>query len=237
MLVTALKEARENQQAPEAITVYAPPAGFDAETWSQALNIPVSLQKSDFWIERVVTATPLNQLQGEFTPAGQTRELTSALRPAAIILGIWLVGSLVFTTWEWGQLNHARESVRQEMKDLLRRTIPGAKVTSRPAYQMQTILADLQGGNGASAGGNLLQLLGSFAPVIQTNPQAKLRSVQYAEAALTIEIGVSDFKALEGIKNALASRGMRVEVLGANSGASGVEGRLRLRNNSTRDTT
>ena len=227
MLLTALNEVREKNQAPEALTVFYPPAGFDIDAWAQALGIPVSIDKADFWIERGAAVTPLNLLQGEFAPSGQTRDLTAALRPAAIMLGLWLAGSLVFTLWEWGQLRHTHDSVRQEMNQLFQRTLPGAKIVN-PPLQMKRILEELHGSGGGGSADDLIALLAGIAPVMQAHPQTQLRSVRYDNTAVTVDLGMSDFQQLEGIKNALTSRGMTVEVLAANSGSGGVEGRLRV---------
>jgi general secretion pathway protein L len=154
--------------------------------------------------------------------------MAPALRPAAIMLAVWLVGSLGFNLWEWWQLKNAHENIRQEMISLFKRTFPDAQVVVDPALQMQRLIGEMQDKGGKSSGADMLPLLGNIAPVIQASPQLKLRGMQYGETRLTLDITLPDFQTMETVKNAFTARGMQVEVIGANSTPAGIEGRLRL---------
>jgi general secretion pathway protein L len=156
------------------------------------------------------------------------QEMLPGLRPAAIMLAIWLVGSLGFNTWDWWQLKSAHEDLKQEMTKVFRQAFPDAQVVVDPALQMQRLLDELRGKSGKSGQGDALPLLGKLAPVMQAHPQIKLRGIQYDEARLTVDLSLPDFQVMEALKNALIARGMQVEVIGANSTAAGIEGRLRL---------
>jgi general secretion pathway protein L len=227
MLEMALREAREKENAPQSLVVLQPPAGFDQNAWTARLDLPVNAQKQDFWAVHHEPVPALNLLQGSFAPSGQMHELAPALRPAAIMLAIWLIGSLGFDLSEWWQLKRAHESLRQDMTSLFSRTFPGA-VVQDPALQMERLIGDLQGKAGTASANDLLPLLGDIAPVMQASPQIKLRGMQYGDSRLTLEITLPDFQTMETVKNAFTARGMQVEVVGANSTASGVESRLRL---------
>ena len=227
-ILAAVREARDKQQAPQNLIVFRPPADFDEKAWTQALELPVVPDNQDFWTLRSAAGASLNLLQGDFAPSGQTGQLVHALRPAAILMSIWLVGNLSFSLWEWRQLQQAHQVARKEISDLFKRTFPEAKVVVDPVLQMQRMLSDLQKNSRQGGADDFLPLLVNVAPVMQANPQTKLRGLQYADTSLTLELGLPDFQAMEGIKNALIARGVRVEVLGANSGASGVVGRLRI---------
>ncbi len=227
-LEVALREAHDKKNAPQNLIFMRAPTQINIDTWEKKLGIPIQVQKQDFWVSYHEPAPPLNLLQGAFAPSSQAHELLPALRPAAIMLAIWMVGSLAFGGWEWWQLKKSDENTRQEMLSLFRRTFPEAQAVPDPALQMQRALADIQGKSGKSSGNDFLVLLGSVAPVIQASPQVKLRGVQYGDARLTIDITLPDFQTMETVKNAFASRGIKVEVLGANSTTAGIEGRLRL---------
>lgn len=228
MLELALREAQEKQDAPVGLTLIHPPAGFDQAAWNAQLKLPLNIQKQDFWAGYHEALPALNLLQGGFAPSHQMQEMLPGLRPAAIMLAIWLVGSLGFSTWEWWQLKNSHEDLKQEMTKVFRQTFPDAKVVVDPALQMQRLLSDLQGKSGKSGQTDALPLLSNLAPVMQAHPQIKLRSIQYDEARLTVGLSLPDFQAMETLKNALIARGMQVEVVGANSTAAGIEGRLRL---------
>lgn len=227
-LEVALREARDKNTAPQSLTLLRPPAQFNLDAWTAKLDLPIQVHKQDFWSGYHEANPPLNMLQGVFAPSSQVRELLPAVRPAAIMLGIWMLGSLVFGGWEWWQLKNSHENLRQEMLSLFRRTFPEAQVVPDPALQMQRLLTDMQAKSGKSSSNDFLALLGSVAPVIQASPKVKLRGFQFGESRLTIDVTLPDFQTMEAVKTAFSSRGIKVEVLGANSTSAGIEGRLRL---------
>ena len=228
MLEMALREAREKQNAPVGLTVIHPPAGFNQSVWATQLKLPVVVQKQDFWTGYRASIPALNLLQGSFAPSHQMQEMIPGLRPAAVMLAIWLVGSLGFNLWEWRNLKNTHENLRQEMTKVFRQTFSDAQVVVDPALQMQRLLGELQGKSGKPTQADALPLLGSLAPVMQAHPRIKLRSIQYGESRLTVDISLPDFQTMETVKSAFMARGMQVEVIGANSTAAGIEGRLRL---------
>lgn len=228
MLETALREAREKQNAPQDVNVLQPPAGFDQNAWATELGLPVNIHKQDFWVSYHEALPALNLLQGNFAPSNQLQEMVPALRPAAIMLAVWFAGSLGFDLWQWWQLSKTDKNVRQEMTSLFRQTFPGDQVIVDPALQMDRLIGDMQGKGGKTSGAGLLPLLGDVTPVVQASPQLKLRSIQYGDSRLTLEITLPDYQTMETVKNAFTARGLQVEVLGANTTASGIEGRLRL---------
>ncbi|HLQ26189.1 MAG TPA: type II secretion system protein GspL [Acidiferrobacterales bacterium] len=241
ILVTALQEERAKLRAPKQLHIFNPPPGYDAENWAAALALPVMVQQQDIWdgISRLGSHSPpldyprgqfppLNLLQSEFASAGQLRQLSGALRPAGIMFGLWLAGSVVFNLGEWWQLSRAYEAQRAEMTALFRKSFPDAKVVVDPALQMQRDLAALQARSGVPTAGDLVPLLAQVAPVLQTNPQNQLQAIHYADSAITLDLTLPSFQALDNFKNALNATGLRVEVLTANSRPAGVEGRLRV---------
>ena len=229
MLELALREAQEKQDAPIGLTLIHPPAGFDQAAWTAQLKLPLNIQKQDFWAGYHEALPALNLLQGSFAPSHQMQEMLPGLRPAAIMLAIWLVGSLGFNLWEWWQLKSTHENLRQEMASVIRQASPNAQVViGQEPLQMQQLLTSLQGKSGKSGRADALSLLGNLAPVMQAHPQVKLRGIQYDEARLTVDLSLPDFQVMETLKNAFIARGMQVETVGANSTAAGIEGRLRL---------
>lgn len=229
MLALALREAETKQNAPVGLTVMHPPAGFDAAAWTAQLKLPLNVQKQDFWALHHEPLPALNLLQGGFAPSHQMQEMLPGLRPAAIMLAIWMIGSMAFSAWEWWQLKSTHENLRQEMASVIRQASPNAQVVvGQEPFQMQQLLTSLQGKSGKSGQSDALPLLGNLAPVMQAHPQIKLRSIQYEESRLTLDLTLPDFQTMETLKNALIARGMQVETVGANSTAAGIEGRLRL---------
>jgi general secretion pathway protein L len=199
--------------------------------------LDITLSNQSLWEARVNAAPPLDLLQGDFAPARGLRKQLRPLLPAAIIVSIWLMGTLGFTVGDWWQLQRKHRSYQQVMTALFRQTFPDAKVVLDPALQMQRNLETLQVQTGGAGSRDFLPLLASVAPVIQANPQASLRTLKYEDAKLTLDLRLPDFGALEKINNAMnGTPKVRAEVLAANSRGSEVEGRLRIeaRDNTTR---
>jgi general secretion pathway protein L len=113
------------------------------------------------------------------------------------------------------------------MTGLFRKSFPDA-VIQNPALQMSRLLGEMQNKSGRTSSTDLLPLLGNVASVIQATAQIKLRGMQYSDSRLTLDVTLPDFQAMESVKNAIIARGIQVEVVGANSTATGIEGRLRL---------
>jgi general secretion pathway protein L len=237
LVAAALEEARGSAQMPTRLTVFNAPAGFDRDAWASALALDITLSNQSLWEARVNAAPPLDLLQGDFAPARGLRKQLRPLLPAAIIVSIWLMGTLGFTVGDWWQLQRKHRSYQQVMTALFRQTFPDAKVVLDPALQMQRNLETLQVQTGGAGSRDFLPLLASVAPVIQANPQASLRTLKYEDAKLTLDLRLPDFGALEKINNAMnGTPKVRAEVLAANSRGSEVEGRLRIeaRDNTTR---
>ncbi len=229
MLLAALQEARRQQKAPVKLAVFDSPTDFNGKAWINALELPVFFSEENFWTERNAAITTLNLLQGEFAPTGQFRAGIKPLRPAAVILAVWLIVGAGFNLWEWWQLNRTHRTYQQEMTKLFRQTFPNTKVVLDAALQMQRNLEALQARTGNSGASDLLPMLVLSAPSLRANNKVKLRTLKYAGGNLTLDLSLPDFQTLEIIKNRLqTTTDLTVEVIGANRRASGVEGRLRI---------
>lgn len=227
VLKAALREAGEQGRVPRELIAYDPPAQFSPAAWSEALGLPVSVRASEPW--PAAGPAPFNLLQREFAPSGELRQSLRAMRPAAIMLGAWLIAAVALNLWQWWSLASDQRAARAEMTELFQKSFPEAKTVVDPGLQMERNLAILQANSGMVAPSDMLSLLNKTSQLLQGNPQTKLRGLQYGDGALTLDLNFPDFKMMETMKNALAGRGLQVEILSANSRGTGVDTRLRLR--------
>lgn len=228
LLAAALKEAQACGDAPNALRIYAGARAFSPATWSQALGIDVTRSDDNFWMH-VGPQPALNLVQSGAGAAGDgAHPLLARLRPAAILFALWLLGSFIFTTLEWWQLSRTAKTQRAEMTALFRQAFPEAKAIVDPALQMQRNVADLQARGGQAGPGELLALLTQAGPVISGAQGAELQGLQYGDRALTLDVRVGDFQALEALRAALGAKGLRVELVGSNSRGNTVDGKLRV---------
>lgn len=229
LLAAALKEARTRGDAPSEVVVFAGARAFSASAWTQALDVDVTRSDDNFWTHvEPQPALNLVQTASASGSSGGTHPLLARLRPAAIMFAVWIVGSLLFTTWEWWQLSRTAKAQRSEMTTIFRQTFPEAKAIVDPALQMQRNVADLQARSGQAGPGELLALLTQIGPVLTATKAAELQGIQYGDRALTLDVRVADFQALEALKAALGAKGLRVEPVGANSRGNTVDGKLRV---------
>lgn len=224
LLVAALREAIAQSIAPQRLVLYGPPPAVDVDLWAGHLGIPVQPAVGDFWV--AAEAPALNLLQGELTPSGHLRQVARPLIPAAIMLGIWLVGMVAVDLVEWVRLRSLHNAYAAEMRQIFLQTFPDTKTVLDPYAQMQKNLETLQFRGGGPS--DLLPLLARTAPMLKEQAQAKLHGLKYAERALTLDVTLPDYQALDALKNRLQAANLDVEVVGANSRGGEVEGRLRV---------
>lgn len=224
LLLAALREALAQSNAPQRLVLYGPPPAVDADLWAGHLGIPVQAAAGDFWV--AAEAPALNLLQGELTPSGHLRQVARPLMPAGVMLAIWLVGLVAVDLVEWARLRGLHDAYTAEMRQIFLKTFPETKTVLDPYAQMQRNLESLQFRGGGPS--DLLPLLARVAPTLREQANAKLHGLKYAERALTVDLALPDYQALDALKNRLQSANLEVEVVAANSRGGEVEGRLRV---------
>lgn len=229
LVLAALREAVAQENAPQRLVLYGPPPAVDVDLWAGHLGLPVQAVAGDFWVAAEVP--PLNLLQGDLTPIGHLRQVWRPLLPAAVMLGIWLVGIIAVDVVEWLRLRSLHDAYTAEMRQIFLRAFPESKTVLDPYAQMQRNLESLQYRGGGPS--DLLPLLARTAPTL-SDRQAKVRALKYAERTLTLDVALPDYQALDALKNRLLSADLQVEVVAANSRDGEVEGRLRVQSAGSR---
>ncbi|HEX9811702.1 MAG TPA: type II secretion system protein GspL [Burkholderiales bacterium] len=226
MLAAALREASAQSRGPQQLVVLNAPSGFDADAWRERLALPIVAETRD-WREPIV-APAINLLQADFSQAAHLRQTLRPLRPAGVILAVWIAATLVMDVGEWIHLRYQHNNYTAEMNSIFRQNFPDVKAVLDPAAQMRRQIDALQSRGSGPA--DMLPLLTRVAPTLQQQAaQVKLQSVKYAERSLTLELTLPNYQALDQIKNAFQAASLDVEVLAANGRGNEVDGRLRVR--------
>ncbi len=228
VLAIALREARAGASPPDALVFCNPPAGTDPDLWSAALQLPVRTEKRECWAQ-TLGASGFSLLQEEFSPTEPVRELFGALRPAGILLLLWIIAGFGVDLGTLWHLKRVEAVQRHEMFELFRRSFPDAHNIVDPPLQMARELASLQSGSGRPVPGDFLPLLAQAAPAIQAESATHLRGLNYSDSILTLDLRVADYQAIETLRGALAARGLRAKVMDAASHHGAVEGRIRIK--------
>jgi general secretion pathway protein L len=168
----------------------------------------------------------LNLLQGEFAPAHRQAPAQQLWRRAAALAAAALVLLFVYygaDTWRLArQSAHLDDAARAILHD----GFPEMdKVAGDPRDLMRSALTNLRGGADSSG---LVPLLGRVAPILGSTTRMTLTALEYHNATLELGLRAPDVPTLDLMRERLAALGLKVEVTAANSGSTGIDGRLRI---------
>jgi general secretion pathway protein L len=167
----------------------------------------------------------INLMQGLHSQQENWQRHVAPWRTAGAIAALWAVLALTqdaLQTWRLG-----KELDAQEAQNLARfqGLFPGETKIVNLSVQAEQQGAALRGGERAP----LFQMLGTLSASLSANPGLSLRSLQFREGALYLDLTGNDLQALEGLRSWYASRREALlEVQAANAGAQGVQIRLKL---------
>ena len=220
-LHTALAEARAESNAPERILLVDAPGEIDMGVWRAALGLPLEAHPPS---APGVPAAPLNLLQQRYTQRGRgTAALQRAYLPAAALLAVWLVFTLVFDAVDWGRAAYRVHAAEEEMRALLVKSFPDTRVIVDPAEQMRRGLEDLGAKSGAASPGDMLYLLARASPAFEREARLRVQALEYSDKTLSVRLAATQADA-ESLARALRERSLEVTVERA-----GGEARLQLR--------
>jgi general secretion pathway protein L len=87
----------------------------------------------------------------------------------------------------------------------------------------------MRGLRGSDSGTGLMRLLARIAPLLGGSTRSALTGMEYHNATLELAVRAPDVPTLDLLRERLATLpGLKVEVTAANSGADGIDGRLRI---------
>ncbi len=172
---------------------------------------------------------PFNLLQGPYERGDCWGWLWRPLRPAAALLGVWLLAQLTLQVVELQRLEAEHGRLNEEIESVYRETFPEGRIVN-PRAQMENHLRNLQGDNGAaSPDGALSTLLGGAAPALATDG-VELRALRLRDGALTVELEAGDIESIEQLRATIeASEELAVEIRSASAQGERVDGRLVIR--------
>jgi len=188
------------------------------------------------WLAGGLAQPPLNLLEGEFAPRHRRARdvhwwrVAAALAAACIVLAFAGLGVDVL------RLSRASTRMDTQARDMVRHAFPDVDAAQLARLSPQQLvrgrLERLQGG--ADSGG-LLHVLGDIGPVLAGVTRIQTRGMEYRNGILELALRAPDVAALDGVREQLAMvPGVKAEVTAANSGADGVDGRIRIESGASR---
>jgi len=169
----------------------------------------------------------VNLLQGEFAPAHRQAPARRLWRNAVALAAASLLLLFVYYGADCWRLSRQSAHLDAQARAVLHEAFPGMdKVAGDPRQLMDSAMRGLQGG-GSDSG--LMRLLARIAPILASTTRTTLAGIEYHNATLELALRAPDVQTLDLMRERLAGLpGLKVEVTAANSGADGVDGRLRI---------
>ncbi len=212
-------------------------SGFEVYDFRDAPPLPLAIapvryhaRQHDllgFFAAQSTTEPALNLLQGEFAPAHRQMPAQRLWRNAAALVAAAVILLFVYYGLDCWRL--ARTSARLDVaaQTLLRQGFPEMdKVAGDPRELMRSAMTRLQGG---ADNEGVLKLLEKVAPILGSTTRTSLTGLEYHNATLELALRAPDVQTLDLMRERLANLpGLKVEVTAANSGANGIDGRLRI---------
>jgi len=180
-----------------------------------------------FFATRLQHEPAVNLLQGEFAPAHRQAPARRLWRNAAALAAAALLLLFVYYGADCWRLSRQSARLDAQARAVLHEAFPGMdKVAGDPRQLMDSAMRGLQGGNSDSS---LMSLLTHIAPILASTTRTTLAGMEYHNATLELALRAPDVQTLDLMRERLAGLpGLKVEVTAANSGADGVDGRLRI---------
>lgn len=169
------------------------------------------------------TARAVNLLQGTYAPPSSLGPRLRQWRvPAALAAATLLVflGSQAVKLW---QLRQAEQKLNAEIAQTFESILPGQPMVD-PRAQVQGVLARA----GAGAGG-LLPAVSVLAQAMAQVPSSHVEAMNFRGGVLELRLVAPSVEALDGIRQAMSSRGAQVDLQSTNPRGGQVEGRLNVR--------
>lgn len=233
-LVLGHAETGETAGAPakEHVTFYANPQEYEAQrdvieglrAITETLQVKLLPDGAlPLLAAHVISAPSVNLLQGTYgTSIGLVSRLRAWRLPAALAAALLLVFFLAQGVALW-QLSREAKRIDTQIAQLVAQLLPGQPVVD-PRAQIQGLLG--KGSGGASA---LLPTLSALAQAMSQAPQGHVEALSYRGDAMDLRVVAPSVEVLDGIKQAMAGRGVNVELQSATPRGDVVEGRLQVK--------
>ncbi|HET9391720.1 MAG TPA: type II secretion system protein GspL [Steroidobacteraceae bacterium] len=177
--------------------------------------------------QQLPVASPINLLQGSYTPVTQGSVGWQAWRVAAILLGCLVGLHIVGKTAELGLLKRQEHTLDTSMSETFRRSMPGERYNAFDARRrMELRLAAAQ--NGIDSSG-LLAALEALSQAKSVAPGAVVQALSFHQGALEMKLSAPDAASLDKMSQSLRGNGWDANLTSGTAVASGYEGRIQIR--------
>ncbi|MGH8445808.1 MAG: type II secretion system protein GspL [Solimonas sp.] len=177
-------------------------------------------------LQQLRPADAIDLLQGSFSPKQNRLRWFAPWKAAAILAGVAILLALVVHGIDAFKLKRQLDARDAENIARYQQVFPNETRIVDLDSQLTQQLDTLQNTGG---GGQFMSLLDVLAQALAAQPGLRLQNLQFRDSMLYVGLGASNLDLLERLKSWFATaHGARLEVESANSGAEGVQIRIRL---------
>jgi general secretion pathway protein L len=177
--------------------------------------------------QQLPTATPINLLQGPYTPTTSRTVGWRGWRVAAALLaclvGLHIAGKAV----ELSLLKRNEHKLDVSMREALQTALPGQASTpdARKLMEQRLAAARAAGSNG------LLQALEALVRAKGVAPGAVVQALSFRNGSVDLKVAAPDAASLDRIGQVLGDNGWQADLTSGTNVANGYEGRLQIHSN------
>ncbi len=223
MLNGAQQELPENTSA--AMVVYQTddharvPAFQNLDVENRSIDHRLNLYASG-----LASAPRINLLQGDYSPKTQFDKTWKPWRWTMALAAV-LAAVLMGGKWmEFRELNQEVEQIDAQIAQVFQEAMPGARMV-RPSQQLKTEIKKFSGGTSGGFTSNLSQIAASMA----TQPQTKIRSVNFREGRFDLDVTTDVIPTLDLLKTELKKRGdLEMTVQSTRNTSDGLRSSIRI---------
>ena len=174
--------------------------------------------------QQLPAATPINLLQGTYSPTAARAVGLRAWRVAAILLVSLISLHLAGKLGELQLLKNREHQVDASIRDTFHTAMPGDPNTLDARRRMEQRLNAARG-----AGGGLLPALQALAQARDATPGMSVQALQFHAGALDMKLSAPDAASLDRVSQALRNNGWQADLTGGSNARSGYEGHIQVR--------
>ncbi|UCB53990.1 MAG: type II secretion system protein GspL [Thiotrichales bacterium] len=173
-------------------------------------------------------ARSLNLLQGAYKPRRKSSGQWYRWRLAGSMAAVWLILYLGINLFELNKLKSRNNEIGYQIESIYKKSFPGSKRIVNPRVQMEQKLKELRGGGG-SQGSQFLALLSRSVPVISSQKDIKVQSIDFRNNRMDIGLTGTNLQSVETLNRQLSKdTKLKAEITSATSEKNSAKGSIRL---------
>ena len=174
--------------------------------------------------------SPINLLQGAYTPTTSRAVGWKAWRVAAVLLACLVGLHVAGKATELTLLKRNERKIDSSITEAFHAAMPGEQNTSGARQRMESRLNAARNG---SASNGLLAALEAVAQARSGSPAAVIQALTFREGTLEMKVSAPDAQTLDRLTQSLKGSGWRADLTSGNAVSSGFEGHIEIRPNHT----